>query len=190
MKKIIFFKTKSDLRNWFEKYHETAKELFLGYYKVHTKKESVTWSESVDEAICFGWIDGIRRKIDDESYQIRFTPRNPKSIWSAVNIEKFKKLKKLGLITQNGLDSFNKKIEEKSKIYSYERKNVTLTKEFEVEIRKNKKAWQYYTKLAPSYKKASIHWVMSAKRLETQEKRLQILIDSSEQNQKIPLLRN
>ena len=98
MKKILFFKTKSDLRNWFEKHHETEKELFLGYYKLHTKKASVNWSESVDVAICFGWIDGIRRKIDDESYQIRFTPRNPKSFWSAINIEKFKNLQKLGLV--------------------------------------------------------------------------------------------
>lgn len=189
MKKILFFKTKNDLRNWFKKHHETEKELFLGYYKVHTKKESVTWSESVDEAISFGWIDGIRRRIDDESYQIRFTPRNPSSIWSAVNIDKFKNLQKLGLIHEKGFESFSKKAEEKSKIYSYERKNAKLSAEFESEIKKNKLAWQYFTKLAPSYKKASIHWIMSAKRLETQKKRLQILIDSSEKNQKIPLLR-
>jgi uncharacterized protein YdeI (YjbR/CyaY-like superfamily) len=190
MKKILFFKTKSDLRNWFEKYHQIEKELFLGYYRLHTKKESVTWSESVDEAICFGWIDGIRRKIDDESYHIRFTPRNPKSNWSKINIEKFKNLKKLGLIHREGLEAFGKKTDKKSKIYSYERKNSAFTKEFESEIRKNKKAWQYFTKLAPSYKKHSIYWVMSAKRLETQTKRLRILIESSEQNQKIPLLRN
>lgn len=190
MKKILFFKTKSDLRNWFEKHYETEKELFLGYYKVHTKKESVTWSESVDEAICFGWIDGIRRKIDDESYQIRFTPRNPSSIWSAINIKKFKNLKKLGLIKQKGLEAFRKKTEEKSRIYSYERKNAALSQEFEDEIKKNQKAWQYFSKLASSYKNLSIYWIMSAKRLETQKKRLQILIESSEQNQKVPLLRN
>lgn len=188
MKNILFFKTKSDLRNWFEKYHQIEKELFLGYYKLHAKKESVTWSESVDEAICFGWIDGIRRKIDDESYQIRFTPRNPKSNWSAVNIEKFKNLQKLGLIHKEGLEVFSKKTEEKSKTYSYERKNAELSKEFEAEIKKNKKAWLYFTKLAPSYKKASIHWVMSAKQIKTQSSRLKILIESSKEKKKIPLL--
>lgn len=189
MENIIFFKSQHELRNWFGKNHETAKELFVGYYKVHTKKKSITWSESVDEAICFGWIDGIRKRIDDDSYQIRFTPRNPKSIWSDVNIKKIKKLKKLGLVKQKGLEAFSKKIEEKSKIYSYERKNIKLSKEFEEEIKKNKLAWDYFSKLAQSYKKASVHWIMSAKRLETQKKRLQILIESSEQNQKVPPLR-
>ncbi|MBW2998905.1 YdeI/OmpD-associated family protein [Candidatus Woesearchaeota archaeon] len=189
MKNIIFFKTPNDLRNWFEKNHETAKELFVGYYKVHTKRKSITWSQSVDEAICFGWIDGIRKKIDEDSYQIRFTPRNPKSIWSTVNIKKFKNLKKLGLIKQKGLEAFSKKIEEKSMIYSYERNNVKLSKEFENEIKKNKLAWDYFSNLAASYKKASIHWIMSAKRLETQKKRLQILIESSAQNKKVPPLR-
>lgn len=190
MNKILFFKTRSDLRKWFEENHETEKELFLGYYKVHTKKPSVTWSQSVDEAICFGWIDGIRRSINEESYHIRFTPRNPKSLWSAINIEKFKKLKKLGLIKQKGIDSFSKKKEEKSRIYSYERKNVELSEVFEEKIKQNKTAWEYFNNLAPSYKKMSIQWVMSAKRVDTQLKRLNILIESSAQNLKVPLLRN
>ncbi len=189
MKKIIFFKNPNDLRKWFEKNHETEKELFVGFYKVYTKRPSITWSQSVDEAICFGWIDGIRNSIDDESYHIRFTPRNPKSFWSEINIEKFKQLQKLGLIKQKGLEAFSKLREGKSKIYSHERNNIKLSPEFEAEIKKNKSAWEYFNNLAPSYKKSSIHWVMSAKRLETQLKRLKILIESSKQKLKIPLLR-
>jgi uncharacterized protein YdeI (YjbR/CyaY-like superfamily) len=186
MNKIIFFTSQKELRKWFQKNHEKETELFLGYYKVHTKKPSVTWSQSVDEAICFGWIDGIRRSIDENSYYIRFTPRNPKSNWSAINIAKFEKLSKAGLVHQKGIEAFNKKMVEKSKIYSYERKNAMLSKVFEAEIKKNKKAWEYFSKLPPSTKHISIHWVMSAKKMETQKSRLKILIESSEQNLRIP----
>ncbi len=188
MDRVLFFKTPNDLRTWFEKHHETEKELFLGYYKVHTKKPSVTWSQSVDVAICFGWIDGIRKSIDDESYQNRFTPRRPTSNWSAINIEKYNKLLALGLVHQKGKEAFSKKKEEKSRIYSYER-TTTLDKEYEAELKKNKSAWEYFNNLAPSYKKATIHWLMSAKQITTKKKRLKILIESSEQKLKIPHLR-
>ena len=190
MDKVIFFKTQKDLRKWFEKNHETEKELFLGYYKVHTKKPTVTWSQSVDEAICFGWIDGIRKSIDDESYQNRFTPRKPNSNWSAINIDKYNKLLSLGLVHKKGKEAFGKKKDEKSQTYSYERVHAKLTKEYEDEIKKNKTAWEYFNNLAPGYKKISIHWVMSAKLIETQKKRLNILIESCEQNLRIPLLRS
>ena len=189
MNKIKFFTSQKELRKWFEKNHKKETELFLGYYKVHTKKPSVTWPQSVDEAICFGWIDGIRKSIDENSYYIRFTPRNPKSIWSAVNIEKFDRLSKAGLVHKKGMEAFDKKTIEKSKIYSYERKNAKLSKDYENEIKKNKKAWEYFNKLPPSAKHTTIHWVMSAKKVETQKNRLKILIESSEQNLKIPLMR-
>ncbi len=188
MNKINFFSSQKDLRKWFEKNHENETELFLGYYKVHTKIPSVTWSQSVDEAICFGWIDGIRKSIDEKSYYIRFTPRNPKSIWSEINIAKFEKLSKAGLVHPKGIEAFNKKMVEKSKIYSYERKNAKLSKEYEKEIKKNKKAWEYFCKLPPSTKHTTIYWIMSAKKEETQKSRLKILIESSEQNLKIPPL--
>ncbi len=188
-KNILFFKNSAELRKWFEKNHETEKELLLGFYKVHTKKPTVNWSESVDVAICFGWIDGIRKSIDEESYYNRFTPRNPKSNWSAINIDKFERLLKAGLVHQKGIDAFSKKTVEKSKIYSYERKNAKLTKELENEIKKNKIAWEYFSKLPPSTKHITIFWVMSAKREETQKSRLKILIESSEQNLRIPVLR-
>ncbi|MFT5165689.1 MAG: hypothetical protein ACI8P3_000917 [Saprospiraceae bacterium] len=184
MLKVRFFKTQSDLRKWFEKNHLAADELFLGYYKKATKKPSVDWSESVDEAVCFGWIDGIRRKIDEESYSIRFTPRRAKSHWSAVNIEKVKLLTAAGLMYPTGVEAF-KKMDPKNS----EQIKVVLDKNYENQIKAIKKAWVFYEKLAPSFKKSSIYWVMSAKQEATRMKRLQILIESSENGLKIPMLR-
>lgn len=184
-----FFKTQKELRKWFEKKHNKMDEIWIGYYKKATGKQSITWSESVDEAICFGWIDGIRKSIDDESYMIRFTPRKPSSNWSAVNIEKVKKLSRLGLMKPEGIEAYARRKEHKSKIYSYEQKDVQLDKSFDEKFKKNKKAWQFYTKkLAPSYRKISIRWVMSAKQEKTRLKRLDILIASSAKGEKIPLL--
>ncbi|KUG25125.1 hypothetical protein ASZ90_005056 [hydrocarbon metagenome] len=184
-----FFKTQKDLRSWFEKNHKKIDEMWIGYYKKATGKQSITWSESVDEAICFGWIDGIRKSINDESYMIRFTPRKPKSNWSAVNIEKVKNLTKLGLMKPEGIEAYGRRQEHKSKIYSYEQKVVQLDKSLEGKFKKNKKAWQFFTKkLAPSYRKISIRWVMSAKQEKTRLKRLDILIASSAKGEKIPLL--
>lgn len=184
-----FFKTPNDLRKWFEKNHNKSDEQWIGYYKKHTGKQSITWSESVDQAICFGWIDGLRKSIDDESYMIRFTPRKPDSNWSAVNIKKVEKLEKLGLMKREGLEAYKKKKANKSKVYSYEQKEVSLEKKYEEIFKKNKKAWNFFTKkLAPSYKKVSTRWVMSAKREETRMNRLKILIDSSAKEEKIPQL--
>jgi uncharacterized protein YdeI (YjbR/CyaY-like superfamily) len=185
----VFFPNKSDLREWFEKNSQTEQELIIGYYKKASGKPSVDWSQSVDEALCFGWIDGIRKRIDDERYQIRFTPRNPKSHWSKVNIEKAENLIKQGLMKPAGLQLFKDRDKQKSGQASYERKQVALRKDFAQLIKRNKKAWNYFDKkLAPSYKKASIHWVMSAKQEETKLRRLNILIDSSEKEEKIPPL--
>lgn len=116
----LFFKNKNELRKWFDKNHNLLTEQWIGYYKVNSGKESVTWSESVDEALCFGWIDGIRKSIDDKSYKIRFTPRKPSSSWSAVNISKIEKLTQLGLMKPEGISVFNKRKDNKSKLYSYE----------------------------------------------------------------------
>lgn len=182
-----FFKTQNDLRNWFEKNHKKLDGQWIGFYKKHTGKQSITWSESVDQAICFGWIDGLRKSIDDESYMIRFTPRKPDSNWSAVNITKVEELTKLGLMKPEGIEAFKKKKDHKSKIYSYEQKEVKLDKKLEDIFKKNKKAWNFFNKkLAPSYRKVSIRWVMSAKREETRMNRLKILIDSSSKEETIP----
>lgn len=184
-----FFKTQKDLRKWLGKNHDKLSEQWIGYYKKSTGKESITWSESVDQAICFGWIDGLRKSIDDESYMIRFTPRKLESNWSAVNIEKVKKLTKLGLMKPEGIAAYQKRKEHKSKVYSYEQKEVKLDKKYIDMIKANKKAWQYFNKLlAPSAKKVSIRWVMSAKQEKTRLKRLKILIDSCSKEEKIPAL--
>jgi len=174
--KVVFFPTQKDLRKWFEKNHKNEKELFAGYYKVSSGKPSIAWSESVDVALCFGWIDGIRRSVDDESYCIRFTPRNPKSNWSAVNIKKVEELTKLGLMKPEGLKAFGFRKEEKSKIYAYENPKGEFDKSFEKLFRSNKKAWAFYQTKTPTYRKVTTRWVMSAKQESTRLKRLNELI--------------
>ncbi len=175
-----FFAKQSDFRKWLEENHEIETEFLVGFYKVDSGKPSMTWLQSVDEALCFGWIDGVRKSIDFESYQIRFTQRKITSIWSAVNIQKIEDLKKQGLMQPAGLASFKNRKENKSKIYSYENEEVKLTPEFESQFKNNKKAWDYFQSLALSYKKASISWVMGAKQEVTQLKRLIELITDSE----------
>lgn len=187
--KPLFFESPSALRAWFEKHHDQRQEVWIGYYKKATKIPSVDWSQSVDEALCFGWIDGLRKTIDEKRYKIRFTPRNPKSHWSAVNLEKVRVLKKRGLMKPTGMAVYEKRNKGRSKGASFERKTVLLDPVYEKQIRRNRKAWQFYERLAASYKKASIHWVMSAKREETRLRRLTILIQSCEAEQKIPPLR-
>jgi len=185
-----FFPTPADFRQWLEKHHKTEKELMVGFYKKASKIPSISWSESVDEAICFGWIDGVRRSIDDKSYMIRFTPRRPNSIWSAVNLKKIEELTKKGLMKPAGIAIFEKKKEGKSKVYAYEQKNkVKLDANYEATIKANPKAWAYFDALAPSYKKATIWWIMSAKREETRQKRLKVTIESAVAGLKIPHLR-
>ena len=174
---LVFFPTQKHLRKWFEKNHKKEKELSAGYYKVSSGKPSVTWSESVDEALCFGWIDGIRRSIDEESYCIRFTPRKPKSNWSAVNIKKVEELTKLGLMKPEGFKAFGYREEENSKIYAYENPKVEFGKSFEKSFKANKKAWGFYQKTTPTYRKVTTRWVMSAKQKSTRLKRLNELIN-------------
>jgi len=184
----LFFTTQSDLRKWFKKNHKKADELLVGYYKKSTGKASITWQESVDEALCFGWIDGIRKSIDEESYKIRFTPRRKGSIWSAVNTKRIKELIKLNLVKPSGLKVFNNRDEKKTELYSFEQVKVKLPKEFEKKIKANKKAWVYFQKLPPSAKKLSTWWIISAKKEETKLNRLNTLIKCSEEGRKIPPL--
>ncbi|WP_234736872.1 YdeI/OmpD-associated family protein [Tellurirhabdus bombi] len=176
-----FFTTQSELRAWFMENHEKETELLVGFYKVGAGKASITWSESVDEAICFGWIDGVRRSIDETSYMIRFTPRKAKSIWSAVNIKKVQDLSSLGLMAPAGLAAFEKREESKSKVYSFEQDSVQLDAIAEATFRQNEAAWTWFNTQAPSYRKAAIWWVMSAKQEVTKQKRLTELIQDSEE---------
>lgn len=183
--KPVFFATQLDFRKWLEKNHRKEKEIIVGYYKVSSGKPSLTWSESVDQAICFGWIDGIRRSIDEISYSIRFTPRNPKSIWSAINIKKVEDLTKLGLMKPEGIEAFNRLEENKSKVYAYEKEPVKLSTKFERQFKTNKKAWEFFTSQAPSYQKTLTHWVMTAKQEITRSNRLNTLIKNSEAGKKV-----
>lgn len=183
-----FFSSSKDFRKWFEKNHDKAKELIVGFYKVTSGKKSITWSESVDEAIRFGWIDGVRKSSDAESYFIRFTPRKPTSIWSAINIKKVEELIKKGLMHPPGLAAFSKRQEKKSAIYSYEKEPETLSPAFLKKLKANKKAWIFFQTMAPSYQRTCVHWIMTAKQEATKMKRLEELINDSAMERKIKRL--
>ncbi|HZL11609.1 MAG TPA: YdeI/OmpD-associated family protein [Prolixibacteraceae bacterium] len=176
----VYFTSSAEFRKWLEENYQVESELIVSYYKVSTKKPSMSWSDSVDEAICFGWIDGIRRTVDDESYSIRFTPRSPKSNWSAVNIKKVEKLINQGKMKSAGLTAFEKKTESRSTKYSYENRHERRDSMRETKFQENTKAWNFFLSQAPSYQKTMIYWVMSAKHESTQNSRLGKLIEASE----------
>ena len=180
-----FFATQSDFRQWLKENYDKETEIIVGFYKVGSGKPSLTWPQSVDEALCFGWIDGVRKSVDEESYCIRFTPRKPKSIWSAVNIKKVEELTKLGLMQPAGIKAFEKREESKSRIYAYEKEPVKLDAEFEKKLKSNQKAWKFFESQAPSYQKTIIHWIMSAKQENTKVSRLEKLIAASEKGRRL-----
>lgn len=181
----IFFSNRLEFRKWLKANHKKETELLVGYYRVSCNKKGITWSESVDEALCFGWIDGVRRKIDDERYCNRFTPRNPKSNWSAINIKKVEELTKLGLMQPAGLEAYSKRTAEKSEIYSYEKIPPKLSENFEKLFKVNKTAWKHFDALPPYYKKNVINWIMSAKQEKTKLSRLEKVIAASEKNKRL-----
>lgn len=163
--KPVFFASSYDFRAWLEQHHGQAQELWVGFHKKSTGKPSLTWPESVDAALCFGWIDGIRKSVNAESYTIRFTPRKPDSTWSAVNIKRVAELTKLGLMQPAGLKTFAKRSDDKSAIYSYEqRRTAKLSSGYEKRFRTNKKAWDYFQAQPAWYRKTSSFWVISAKK--------------------------
>jgi len=174
-----FFKKPEDFRAWLEKNHDSAKELLVGFWKRDSGKPSITWPESVDEALCFGWIDGIRRSIDDESYTIRFTPRTLKSKWSAVNIKRVGELTKLGRMKPEGLAVFEKRDASQADGYSYERREAQLDAAMEKRFRANKAAWTFWEAQPPYYRRTLAWYVIGAKREETRAKRLERLIAES-----------
>lgn len=180
-----FFKNQSEFRKWLEENHDKETELIVGFYKVDSGKHNMTWSQSVDEAICFGWIDGIRRSIDSESYCIRFTPRRPSGIWSAVNIKKVEELTKKGLMHPAGIAAFRKLNPEKSKIYSFESGEKTLPPEVEKKFRSEETAWKFFEKQPPSYRKRIIHWLLSGKQESTRLTRLEKLIMESKKGNRL-----
>ena len=180
-----FFQTAPDWRAWLEAHHATAKELLVGYFKKDSGQPSITWPESVDEALCFGWIDGIRKRLDDSSYTIRFTPRKPNSVWSAVNIRRVAALTAEGRMQPAGLAAFAIRRENRSGIYSYEQRRDELPEPYRGTLRQNARAAAFFDAQPSSYKKAAGWWVVSAKKEETRLKRLQQLITHSARGERI-----
>jgi uncharacterized protein YdeI (YjbR/CyaY-like superfamily) len=184
-----FFASPTEWRSWLEKNHAAEIELWVGFYKRDSGRPSITWPEAVDGALCFGWIDGVRKSIDGFSYKIRFTSRKPRSIWSAINIKRAKELSKLGLMHAPGLAAFEKRDGDRSAIYAYEqRQSAALPRAFEKQFRANKIAWAFFQSQPPWYRRTSTYWVVSAKKEETRLKRLATLIDCSAGKRNIPSL--
>jgi len=184
--KVKFFKTPADFRKWLAAHHHSETELWVSFYKRDSGKPSITWPQSVDEALCFGWIDGIRKNIDEVSYKIRFTPRKQRSTWSAVNIKRVGELTEQGLMQEAGLKAFAARQENRSGIYSYEQRSPELPAQYAKRLKKNAAAWKFFQTQPPSYRKAVNWWVVSAKQEETRLKRLDKLIDDSAEGRRIP----
>ena len=184
-----FFTKPSEFRAWLEKNHDKASEIWVGFYKKGSGKPSITMPESVDEALCFGWIDSVRRGVNDTSYANRFTKRKTRSTWSAINIGRVKELIRLGRMRPAGLRAFEQRTDERSAIYSYEqRESAKLGSAFEKQFRANKKAWNFFRAQAPWYQRVSAFWVVSAKKDDTRMNRLTKLIEDSENGRTIPPL--
>ena len=180
-----FFQTPADFGTWLEKNHATATELWVGFYKKDSGKPSITWPESVDEALCFGWIDGIRKRVDEISYRIRFTPRRHGSVWSATNIKRAKQLALERRMRSTGSSAFAARIENKSGIYSYEQRNTELGQPYVKLLKKNKAASNFFKKQPPSYRKMIGWWIISAKKEETRMARLAKLISESAKGKRL-----
>jgi uncharacterized protein YdeI (YjbR/CyaY-like superfamily) len=180
-----FFQTAGDFRTWLGKNHATAAELWVGFYKKDSGKPSITWPESVDQALCFGWIDGIRKRADEISYQIRFTPRQSGSVWSAINIKRAKELLEQRQMRPTGLKAFAARIENKSGIYSYEQRSTELSQPYARLLKKNKAAWNFFQAQSPSYRKMIGWWIISAKKEETRVARLAKLISDSAKGKRL-----
>jgi uncharacterized protein YdeI (YjbR/CyaY-like superfamily) len=179
-----FFKSPADFRAWLAKNHLTANELLVGFYKKSTGRASITWPESVDEALCAGWIDGIRRRIDDESYSIRFTPRRAGSIWSLINTRRVAALTAEGRMLEKGLKAFAARDEKKTGVYSFERETAKFPPAYLKRFRANVRAWEFFDAQGAYYKRMAAHWVTSAKQEDTRARRLEQLIDLSAHGEK------
>lgn len=174
-----FFSTPAQFRQWLERNYDRTTELLVGIHKKSFGKKSITYNEALDEALCFGWIDGVRKNFDETSYTIRFTPRKPRSIWSLVNVNHVERLIKEGRMHAAGLEAYARRDPKLTGIYSFENRPRELAPEYEQEFRRNKTAWDFFEQQAPSFKRVAIFYVMSAKKEETRTKRLQRLIESS-----------
>jgi uncharacterized protein YdeI (YjbR/CyaY-like superfamily) len=186
MDTIYYFESSADFRAWLVENGVSADELWVGFYKVKSGKTGISYKQAVDEALCAGWIDGIRKSVDDVSYTNRFTPRRRNSNWSQVNLKRFDELSKLGLIQPAGLKAYNAHNPEKTNQYSFEQKSHTLDEAYETEFKANTAAWEFFQSQAPYYQRTAIWWVISAKQDETRRRRLAQLINVSANGERLP----
>lgn len=189
--KPTFFATSRDFRAWLEAHHQSERQLLVGYYKRGTGMPSISWPESVDEALCFGWIDGVRKSLSEDAYSVRFTPRKATSIWSAINVARVAALESLGRMTPAGRRAFALRTPERTGVYSFERYAAAqFAPEQARRLRANRAAATFFDAQPPSYRRMATHWVISAKREETRSRRLdQLILDSSEGRRIGPLAR-
>ena len=185
---LHYFKSSSEFRKWLDKNHSDVNELWVGFYKKITNIKSILYKEAVDQALCFGWIDGIKKKADELSYTHRFTPRKSKSNWSSTNIKRVGELTKLGLMHPSGSKVFNERDKKKIRQYSYERKNAELDQSYMQILKSQKNAWSFFISQAPSYQKVAALWVMTAKKEETRLRRLNTLIDDSNNQKRLAVV--
>ena len=180
-----FFSTPAEFREWLEQNHDSASELLIGFHKKASGKKSITYAEALDEALCFGWIDGVRKKLNETSYVQRFTPRKARSIWSNINVRHVERLKKEGRMHASGLEAYARRDPKRTGIYSFENRPHQLSPAFEKKFRENKKAWEFFDAQPPYYKKLMIFRIMEAKKEETQIRRLEQLIGSSAKGERL-----
>jgi uncharacterized protein YdeI (YjbR/CyaY-like superfamily) len=186
-----FFKSQSEWRDWLEEnhdQHDPTNELWVGFYKKSTGKAGITYKEALDEALCYGWIDGVRKSLDDDRWTIRFTPRKPRSIWSAVNLKRFAELRAEGRLHSAGLRIFEQRDPKRSGLYSFERSVAELEDPQEELFKSSPKAWAFFKSQPPSYRRVAVWWVVSAKKEETKQRRLATLIELSEKGERLPQL--
>ncbi len=185
----VYFASTDELRAWFEKHHADETELLVGYYKRGIDRPTITWSQSVDQALCFGWIDSRGQRVDDERWCVRFTPRRAGSVWSAVNVAKVAELTAAGLMTPSGIRAFEARRPDRTQIYSHEQsEHAELDDAQTARFHARADAWQWFTAQPPWYRRAAVHWVTSAKRPDTRDRRLQQLIDDSAAGRAVPPL--
>lgn len=183
-----FFSTPAEFREWLEHNHDTVTELLIGFHKKASGKKSITYAEALDEALCYGWIDGVRKKLNETSFVQRFTPRKPKSIWSNINVNHVERLKKEGRMHASGLAAYERRDPRRTGIYSFENDPAKLALDYEKKFRQNKKAWKFFEGQPPYYKRLMIFRIMAGKKEETRIRRLNQLIECSANGHRVGLL--
>jgi len=184
-----FFTSPEKFREWLERNHDSATELLIGFHKKSSGKKSITYAEALDEALCFGWIDGVRKSLNETSYMQRFTPRKPRSIWSNINVKHVERLKQEGRMHRAGIEAYERRAPERTGIYSFENAPRELPSEYEKTFRRNKAAWKFFQEQPAGYKRLMVFRTVSAKKEETRLRRLKQLIESSEKGERMGILK-